>query len=352
MTLRSAPLKTLNKLGIVAILALVVWLAPSLVHAQVANIDEVSRPQTALMAIPPRLGDDGTLEADPGETIQTEVRLRNTTDQAVVAGSFIEDFVIGEDGKTPVPVLEQTNSRWSLAQWMRLGATEVRLAPHTTQTISVTITVPEDAHPGGRYAMIMHQPVRDADVLGGDGQVQSSAGINQRVGTLVYLRVNGPVSEAASIRNLRIPTLTEFGPVPIQFEIENRSDIHIRPQTTIEIKNIWGRTVDTIVVETKNVFPSTQRLFETEWDRVWGFGRYTAHVTTVFGESSQVTSATAHFWLIPYTLILAILVVLIALTGIGVAIRRHLLHRSQDAEQHVELLEERIRQLEEELHHS
>lgn len=316
--------------------------------APVENLAEITGTSVELTAIPPRLGDDGSLAGDPGTAIQAQVRIRNNSSEAISVDTLVEDFIIGEDGITPVAVQEQPNSLWSLASWIQITNPRNTIPAFGSVTIPIIIQVPENALPGGRYAMIMHQPASQADAVV-SGEIAGRTGISQRVGTLVYFRVNGDIKESATIRNITIPFLTEFGPVPIAFDIENMSDIHIRPNTTVTIKNMLGQTSEVLEVETKNVFPYTTRSFETTWDRVWGFGRYTAIISAAYGEQGKVAEATMSFWLIPYKLIIAIILVILALIGMLIAIRRHLAHRNSVENQHITLLEDRIQQLEQEL---
>jgi len=316
--------------------------------APVSNIAEITGSSIELTAIPPRLGDDGSLSGDPGSTIQAQVRIRNNSGESITVDTLAEDFIIGDDGITPVAVNEQPNSLWSLASWLQLANTRNTIGPFGSATIPVIIQVPDNALPGGRYAMIMHQPASAADQAT-SGETAGKTGISQRVGTLVYFRVNGDIKEAATIRNIKLPFLTEFGPVPISFELENMSDIHIQPLTKITIRNMIGQTSEVLEVNTKNVFPYTSRSFEAEWDRIWGFGRYTGTIEAAYGSQGKLAQATFSFWLIPYKLLIAILMTIIAIVGIVVATRRHLLHRNSVETQHVTLLEDRIQQLEQEL---
>lgn len=305
---------------------------------------------STITAIPPRLGDDGSLRGNPGDVIQAEIKVRNATDQPMQISSTVEDFLIASDGITPQPVLETTNVRWSMAKWISLaGGTNRIVAPRTTTTIPIVVSVPRNALPGGKYAMILHQPIGSSGPLLLTNDLAAAAGTNQRVGTLIYFRVNGPVKEEALIRNLEVPMVTEYGPVPLSFDVENLSDIHIKPELTVKIRNWIGQVVNEEKIESANVFPLSLRHFATKWDRVWGFGRYTLEVTMVYGEQAQVSRTNQHFWLFPYTLVLGIIVLLLALFAIGLSIRRHWLHRNRVEQQHIELLEERIRQLEDQL---
>lgn len=317
--------------------------------AQVANLDEIQKAAVGLTAIPPRLGDDGSLTAKPGETIQTEVRVRNSSESPIRVGTLVEDFIIGEDGRTPVPVLSSTDSRWSLAKWIVLGDSDQVVPAGGSQTIPVVIKVPENALPGGRYAMIMHEPRITEEADAKNGKTAGQTGVTQRVGTLVYLRVAGDVKEEAFLRNIKIPSFQEFGPVPITFSVENLSDIHIAPVTSIVIKDIFGMEKGKVTVPSQNIFPYTMREFTANWDRVWGFGRYSAEITVEYGEKHQIATGTAYFWLIPVKLLLALVTLLLAVVGMGVAIRRHIRHVTSVETKHIELLEDRIRQLEDEI---
>lgn len=319
------------------------------VFAQVANMSEIQQAAVGLTAIPPRLGDDGSLKAEPGQTLQTQVRVRNSSNKPIQVGTLVEDFIIGEDGRTPVPVLADTDSRWSLAHWIELSDTDQIVPAGGSQTISVVIRVPDNALPGGRYAMIMHEPRSGSDAAVKNGETNGQTGVTQRVGTLVYLRVAGQVKEEAFLRNISIPSFQEFGPVPIKFSVENLSDIHIAPVSTVVIKDIFGLQKGKIDVPSQNIFPYTMREFTTNWDRVWGFGRYTAEISVEYGEAHQVLTQSVGFWLIPVKLLLALLVLLLASIGIGVSVRRHHHHKNSVETKHIELLEERIRQLEDEV---
>lgn len=300
--------------------------------------------QVSLTAIPPRLGDEGDLAAKPGEVIQTQVRVNNPTNEAVTISSSAYDFTIDVDGETPIPIEGDVSSRWSLANWLVLAPATQTIAPNQTAVVNVLVEVPDDALPGGHFAMITHQPTQSG--VQAIGQQAATSGINQRVGTLLYVFVEGPINEEAFIRNAQFPKLTEFGPVPFSFSIENMSDIHIRPQISVEIRDWLGRTSDAVLVNPKNIFPLTSRDFDGQWDRIWGIGRYSATITASYGQSGSLAVAKTHFWLIPITLVIAILVVILTLIAVGIAVRRHIIHRKTDQSGKIQELESKIRELE------
>lgn len=325
-------------------------------QAQTATLNESS-----LTAIPPRLGEDRSLKVKPGEKAQSSVRVRNGSSETVTIKSQAQDFIVDDNGSTPIPIEgSDVSNRWSLASWVVLTPSVQELAPGEIGTVNVVIEAPGNALPGGHYAMVTHQLVGDsanaaADALKAlqpefrlDENRQSASVLQQRVGTLLYLTVDGPINEAAFIRELEIPQFSEFGPVPFSFLVDNQSDIHLSPKLGVEIYNLLGRRVETIDIETNNVFPFIARQFKGEWDRIWGFGPYTAKVVMSYGQAGQLAMATASFWLLPVTIILAALIVLLVLIAIIIVIRRHLTHRRDDDRQRVEELEAKVRELEEE----
>lgn len=316
---------------------------------QVQPTSNFSLAESILTAIPPRLGEDRSLRIKPGEKIQTSVRIRNGSSETLTISSRAQDFIVATDGSTPTPINDQVSNRWSLASWIILTPSVQVVEPGEIATVNVVIEAPDNALPGGHYAMVTHEPVTGASDVPAQFNLNRSSvsALQQRVGTLLYVTVEGPINEAAFIRELKFPRFSEFGPVPFSFLVDNQSDIHLSPRIGVEIYNLIGRKVETIEVESKNVFPFIAREFEGEWDRIWGFGPYTARVVMSYGTDGQLAMATTNFWLLPITLILAIIIVLLVIIAIIILIRRHLRSRQTNNDQRVQELEAKVRELEE-----
>ena len=294
----------------------------------------------SLTAIPPRLGDTFDLRAAPGEVIQATVRIKNSSDQPMPIESSFHNFVLSDDGMTPIPLDNDVSNRWSLSSWVTISPKNQILGARQSAVVNVVINVPEDALAGGHYGMVLHQPGVNADK-----QEMSQANISQRVGTLIYLMVEGEINEEAFIRDFNFPQFSEYGPVPFSFLVENVSDIHIHPQIGVEIYNLLGQKVDTINIETQNVFPFTPRTFKSQWERVWGIGRYQARVIMSYGLENKLVIAQTYFWLLPIKIVISIMLIILAILGIVIAVRRHLIHRRDYNKQKIEMLEREIDKL-------
>jgi len=294
----------------------------------------------SLTAIPPRLGDTFDLRAAPGEVIQATVRIKNTSDQPMPIESSFQNFILSDDGMTPIPLDNEVSNRWSLSSWVTISPKNQILGARQSAVVNVVINVPKDALPGGHYGMVLHQPGAATSK-----EEMSQSSISQRVGTLIYLMVEGEINEEAFIRDFNFPQFSEYGPVPFSFLVENVSDIHIHPQIGVEIYNLLGQKIDTINIETQNVFPFTPRTFKSQWDRVWGIGRYKARIVMSYGLENKLVIAQTYFWLVPIKIVISIVLVILAVIGIFVAVRRHLIHRKDYNKQKIEMLEREIEQL-------
>lgn len=309
------------------------------VRAQTDGVADV----VTLVAMPPRAGDDGQLRVAPGETIQTTIRVRNATNKPMTLRSYALDFIVKEDGRTPIPVQDTVTNRWSLANWMVVAPNQHTLAPKETAEMAVVIEVPEDALPGGRYAMVLHEPADPDDITEAEG---SGTGVTQRIGTLFYVIVDVPINEEAYVREFKFKKFQEFGPVPYSFSISNQSDIHIKPAMSIDIFNMLGKKSGSIEVESANVFPLNSRSFAGKWERIWGFGFYTAKLTASYGETGQVIVDSTSFWIIPVRIILSVLFGAFLIILIVMATKRHTERKYQLEQQKVKELQEKLNEAE------
>ncbi len=345
----TAPVTLSSKLKVISLSFLVATSIGLYTHAKAQAQSAAAANEVILTAIPPRLGEDNSIKLKPGEKTQVTVRVRNSTENTTRIQTRTRDFIIGDDGSTPVPVTENVSNKWALSSWLTVTPTTQTLDPQETAGIAILIEVPEDALPGGHYAMITHSLASEVTGDTAD-QSNSAAAIRQEVGTLLYVIVDGPINEQAFIRDFDFNNgkFAEFGPVPYKFTIDNESDIHIRPQIKIEITDIFGRLVATLQPETKNIFPLTSRSFEGSWDQVWGTGLYTAQLTASYGDSGNIIIDKDTFWLLPIKLVIAVIILILTLIAIAVSVRRHLIHRQDDRNRKIEVLEERLKEIESE----
>ncbi len=290
--------------------------------------------QSIITAIPPRI----ELAGDPGEVITTQIKVRNDSENSEIYSIYVDDFIVIDTIGTPIPVSSSLSSRWSLKSWISAPLT-VPVDAKGIQVVNLTIRVPMSALPGGHYAMVTFMP--NADQKPGELKKTGSL-IGQRVGSLVYLTVNGAVTENATVLKFAAPKFLEQGPVNFTGTIQNLSDLHINAIGKIIIKNPLNSIVTVLPLETGNIFPEKIRDFATSWDQKWGWGRYRADLSLAYGSTGGVLAATIFFWLFPIRLVIYVLIAIISILFIIILLNKR-------SKRHQELLEKEVSELKREL---
>lgn len=293
--------------------------------------------QVAMVVSPPSYN----LEVKPGEVIQKTVKVTNPSDvEPLRLKVKISDFIVQDDQGTPTQVTSEASGRFLASPWLSLDQTEFTLDPRGQALVNVVITVPQDALPGGHYAGVFFEPVVKLDKSG------SAAYTSAEVGSLFGLTVAGNLHYDALIKDFGVgQNLYEFGPVQFTGTVENQSDTHITPRSSIVVHDMLGRTVSTLKLDEPNIFPFAARSLSGTWDTVWGLGRYSATLLVSYGPGLEA-SRTLYFWIAPYRLLAGILVIALSLLGLFVALRRHLAHRADSRDVEIDELKRRIVELE------
>lgn len=294
--------------------------------------------QQMITAIPPKV----ELKGDPGQTLTATLKIRNDSGSTQDFAVTIEDFIVIDKQGTPLPVTASVSNRWSLKNWI----TAPKIVPIDAggiQVINITVKIPMAALPGGHYAMITYTP--NADAKAGDLK-QTGNIITQRVGTLVYVTVSGPITEKAEITRFTVPKFSEQGPIEFSGTIESMSDTHVNPKGNITISDPLNKKVAEINVEAGNIFPETSRDFTANWNTRWGWGRYKADLSLTYGTAGSLITATTFFWLFPILLVIYLLTALIAILTIILILDKRSKKHQQDLEKEVQELKEELENIE------
>lgn len=290
----------MKKLALIGLISLIGLIGAGPVGAQTV---------IKITAIPPRL----ELEAPPGEVITRQLKVKNEGDSQIALEVKVQDFIVADNEGTPVPVEEETADRWAASRWINVSPQKLVLNPGETKALDFVAVIPEEAAPGGHYAIVFYSPVGTIGATP-EGELTGQTSIAPNVGTLVYFTVPGDVQEDARVLRFQLPRWVEYGPIKITTEIENLSDLHIKPLGTIRIYDMFGRLITTLKLEEKNIFPGTSRVYQNTWEQKWGLGKYKAQLNAGYGTQGKALVATAFFWIIPWRVItIALLTVVLAI---------------------------------------
>jgi len=294
-----------------AILLSSLFLIPNSKFSFPVQAQETTSNAFGLTAIPPRL----EVEGKPGDVIVRTIKVRNESTVLKTLTTSIKDFVVLDEKGTPVRIedLPDGSNKWALSPWTQVSPDKHQIKPGETKALSLTIVVPEDATPGAHYAVVLHSPTNETTLS------ESGSAITPEVGTLVYLRVPGPVTEDARAI-FEVPKFQEFGPVKFKTTVVNNSSIHIAPQGQIEVTDMLSRKF-VVPFGSANIFPETTRSFESVLDQKWLFGRFKAELAATYGSTGQLLNTVSYFWVLPVRLILAILTSIFLVIAIVLILR-------------------------------
>ena len=248
---------------------------------------------------------------NPGEHFETSVKFLNQGDTPVTGTLSVEDFIVTDNQGTPVFLdnpqvvgTTQIPEKYSAAKWITIQQTSITIASKGNVSVPISINVPKNAAPGGRYAAVLFQPGGSL-TLGSPESAQEQA-IAIRLASLLYLRVAGPITENATVTKFEGPGFLEYGPVSITSEITNDGDYHITPQGEVTMTDMFGRVIDKSTLEAKNIFPGTAREYSNQLGGKVMFGKFTINLLANYGDQGQLLTSSMTMWIFPWRVALAI----------------------------------------------
>lgn len=279
----------------------------------------------AITVSPPRL----ELAADPGGVISSEFKLTNDGSTTTVYYTQVENFEAGDESGNPVFV----PAREGLATWVKV-APSIQIAAGDSVTVPFSIQVPRTAEPGGYFASIF---VRTTPPPTSANEVS----IGARLGTLLFVRVNGEMQEGVTILEYSTKDSQRlFTSLPVEFyyRFQNTGADRVKPEGSIVVKNLIGITAKNLSANRTDgsVLPRSIRRFESWWVTSGGgaedpslslpaetvdgffaqaknqlqnfaFGYYTAHLDIRFGENNNTAKDKFGFFVIPWQLLTLVL---------------------------------------------
>lgn len=265
-----------------------------------------------------------TLTADPGQTLNTQINLRDISNSPLIVTGTVNDFAAqGEEGLPKIDVDNAEPSPYSIKSWVQ-PLQQLNMKSKELQKLPVVIKVPGNAAPGGYWGVIRFT----ATPPGVEG---TGVSLSASLGSLIFIRVNGDAKESVNIEQFytsepgkdAASSLFETAPINFVVRLKNSGSVHEQPVSRIAIKDMFNRDVAAVNVNLKqrNVLPGSIRKFTEPLDKsalgtAMLFGKYTATITTTYGTGKQTTTSKIDFWVVPYRLIVIIIVGLLLLAFI------------------------------------
>lgn len=290
---------------------------------------------------------------DPGESQRVTLKIFNNGTGPIIGKLSTADVIVNDNDGTPIFLergeSKQLANKFSLATWIALPFNQIAIAPNDKTVFDVTVSVPTDAKPGGRYGAVIFEAIPPQISNSETTDQEGQALITPRIASLFYVTVSGTPLEQALINNLRVPGFSEYGPIKVMAEIANRGDIHITPKGLFTVSDWFGRNVFQTKMEEVNIFPEVSRNFEAMIGETLMIGRYKLHLSASYGNQGKLVEGYKYFWVIPWRIILAIALTLSILLIIIKNYRKKVIIHQKDLEKKLAEEQQEIDKLKEEL---
>ena len=221
---------------------------------------------------------DVTLEPGSTNTGKFSVVNQGTTEyDFVVYGAPYR--VSGEEYTPEFTILPNAPN---VADWFEFSIAESHMVPNKLVDVNYTITVPQDAQPGGYYAVAFAETEMP--------QTTNGVTLNQRVGVLFYIKVAGDIPESGQLLTWQSDFLQK-PPLTSVLRLENSGSAHYTADLTVYVKDIFGRPKYTLN-SSKVILPQTIRKITIQWNDTPSFGLFkTDGVVSFLGETHNLPTA-------------------------------------------------------------
>jgi hypothetical protein len=220
-------------------------------------------------------------DAKPGETY---TRSFNVTHDFIEREKditlYLKSLDFTSDGVSGTPKFLPNNflaPEASLSTWITYDRDSVFLGDYgQKETITFTITVPQNAEPGGKYAAVLLSDTEGNTVIDMDDETQK-LGLNKELGPLVLLTVEGEVKQDVRANSLYTTNIDGKSrkfyfnpPINIITEVFNDGNIHTIPRGVFYIfkGKDFQNNIAKFDMNPKQgyILPGTTRSFSATWD--------------------------------------------------------------------------------------
>lgn len=225
--------------------------------------------------------------ANPGDTIKNSIRVENLSDQSLNITAKPENFLAyGDTGQVS---LTDEDTGYAINKWINLPENVATIKPKQSKVFEFIISIPQNTEPGSHYGAIVFSTIA-VNTTDGTG-----ASVQQEIGSLILIKIPGNAIEDARVESFASDeSVYTDTALKLNALIENTGTLHFKPVGRIYIKDIFGNTIQTVEVDSKNILPKNKRLFEQEFT-FEPVGFYRAELEMFYKNGEKVIRADTNF---------------------------------------------------------
>ena len=223
-------------------------------------------------------------ELTPGKTYSDSFIVQNLGGEKFNYKVYTTPYFVSGEEYSPVYELESNYTK--IKDWFTFDKTEGTLDPEGEDTVSYTVTVPEDAPLSGQYAAIM---VETADGNDENATVKTVS----RVGIVVLSHVGGNTEGCTRVLSNSIQTFMFTPPVSASSLVENCGNVDSRVSYTMKVTPLFSNESvydNTETPKTRDTFPDTKLYNAQKWEDAPNIGIFWVEQTIMYGAEPSVVA--------------------------------------------------------------
>lgn len=245
------------------------------------------------------------LAIDPGSSATATIRVINSESVPITVEPEITIYTKNDENGFPIAEDLTDDDPMNIRDWISFDAKSLTLDPNSEKEVSFTVSVPEGAEPGGRYASVLYTATDDEEVSG--------IKIQTAVPSLILVKVSGEEIHKSEVTNFSLKGNKLFGDKSPTFAIDfqNSGNVHEKPRGSITLTDADGTTLTQIagyrdpssgeaLIADKiplnliggNVLPGSSRIFTGEWNQNISSGKFTAQLELNYGGAPTISTTT------------------------------------------------------------
>ncbi|MEU8253513.1 DUF916 domain-containing protein [Micromonospora inaquosa] len=265
---------------------------------------------------------------NPGGAVEDAMVVANRGPAPLTLSVYAADGFTTDAGQ--LDLLTKDKKSVAIGAWVKANASSVVIQPGKTAQVPFKVSIPDNATPGDYVGGILTALT----------QPDQAEGINvdRRLGIRIKLRVGGELKPNLAIEDLHVKyagTANPFskGDATVTFKVHNVGNAALSGQQTMTVSGPFGL----LKVRAEDIAALPELLPGESWDMtvpVHGVAptislATTATLTPLLTDASGSTTplkpveVTAHGWALPWTLALALVVLIAALVGAYLYRRRN-----------------------------
>ncbi|MBI4336596.1 MAG: hypothetical protein HY683_02030 [Chloroflexi bacterium] len=171
----------------------------------------------------------------------------------------------------------------SAVTWLRVDPQEFDLEPGATREVTVRVTVPQDAQPGGHYGSVVFSSAPVA-LAAGTGRFSGGTGVGARLAAPFLLTVRGPGLSLQGDVTQVTPLAVGNDRLGFLVEVRNSGNVHLIPKGEVVLRDSQGTEVGRLTLpEGTPLLPGVTRTYQTRGAAQVSPGDYKAEAQLQIG---------------------------------------------------------------------